>query len=190
MVTLIQKLRRRLVRMRHAHVHSVADLSQHVRRVRLHGPELEGLTWLPGQKVKLAIPGGKASYTPARVSPEQGWMEIIFHLHHGDGPMANWAAALQGGEAVDVFGPKKSMPTLQHDIDWAIFLGDETALGLAQALIEGLPRGVAVHGAIELDAQDSDAPRQLELPLEPLARQGSYGDVLRGWLDAHTLPEG
>ena len=82
------------------------------------------------------------SYTPARVHTEQGWMDIVFFLH-GNGLLSQWAAQASVGDNVEVTGLSKSMPGPDQTPDWAIFLGDETTIGLAKALIDALPESVS-----------------------------------------------
>ena len=75
------------------------QLSPRLRRLRIG--ELVGLeNWRPGDKVKLGIAGGvKRSYTPSAVDASDGWMDVVVHLHDGDGPFATWASTCEVGDA-------------------------------------------------------------------------------------------
>ena len=172
-----------------AKVSVVQDLSPRVRCIRLKGPDIVGLEWSAGQKVKVRANGALRSYTPARVDSAQGWMDIVFFLH-GNGPLSQWAAEASVGDEVHFEGPAKSMPGLQETPDWAIFLGDETTIGLAKAMIDALPKSVIAMGAVELDEEDVTAIEAFDLPLSPAIRRGQHGDPLIQWLEQADIPEG
>ena len=172
-----------------AKVCEIEDLSARVRRIRFAGRHLKRIQWAPGDKIKLKTGGKLRSYTPARVDPKAGWLDVIFFLH-GNGPASRWAAETELGEAVKISTPVKSMAGAKKAPDWALFLGDETAIGLAVAMLESLPDTTQIMGAIELGALDAPALSACGLPLSAAIRQQFYGDALLDWL-AHTpLPEG
>ena len=119
-------------------------------------------------------------------------MELVFCLH-GNGSASQWAEAASVGESVVFVGPVNSVrgPDADTALDWAMFLGDETAIGLATAIVEGLPAGTPVLGAIEVDRDDTPALQAYDLPLEATMREaGDPGRSLLGWLESTTLPEG
>lgn len=170
-------------------VTEIQDLAPRVRCIRIAGNELKGIDWTPGQKVKLKVDDWSRSYTPARVDSEAGWMDIVFFLH-GNGSASQWAAGVVEGERVRFNGPVNSMPGPEGTPDWALFLGDETAIGLAAALLEALPGSVNVLGAIELDEIDSHAVEAFGLPLTAAIRTEVYGESLLHWLQSTELPDG
>ena len=177
---------------RTAKIVSVHNLSPRVRVIRLEGPELQGAAWSPGQKIKIHSEHWSRSYTPSRMDPSEGWMELVFCLH-GNGPASRWAEAASVGESVSFVGPVNSVrgPDADTDIDWAMFLGDETAIGLAAAIVEGLPSGIKVLGAIEVAREDTPALQAYNLSLESTVREPEDpGRSLLGWLESTTLPEG
>ena len=167
----------------------VEHLAPRVRCIRIAGKRLKGIDWTPGQKVKLKVDGWSRSYTPARVDAEAGWMDIVFFLH-GNGSASQWAANVTEGESVRLIGPADSMPGPKGTPDWALFLGDETAIGLAAALLEALPKSVTVLGAIEVDDIDSDAVEAFGLPLNAAIRTEVHGESLLEWLQSTELPDG
>ncbi len=172
-----------------AHVSEIEDLSTRVRRIRLAGEDLQGIDWTAGQKVKLKGEGFFRSYTPSAVDPQRGWMDIILFLH-GNGPASQWAAQAKVGEEIEFTGPSKSLDGPSAVPDWALFLGDETTIGLAFALIGSLPDGVKVLGAIELDSVDAGAVGASGLTLVEAIREDEHGDALLSWLQQTELPEG
>ena len=182
--------RKRPVRIvRSATVTQIDDLSPRVRNIRLSGPELRNVEWLPGHKIKIRVGEIMRSYTPAHVDLEEGWMDIIFFLH-GSGPASQWAAQTKPGDAIQFVGPSKSVPGVETPPDWALFLGDETAIGLAKALLAPLPESVQILGAIEVDESDSQAIHDYGLPLAAAIRNGAHGDALLEWLRNTEFPPG
>ena len=174
---------------RSARVSEIQDLSPRLRRVRFTGEELLGLAWTAGQKVKIKGPDFFRSYTPSAFDAQEGWMDVIIFLH-GSGPASQWAAQAKAGDLVEFTGPSKSMDGPEGIPDWALFLGDESTIGLAVALIRALPDGVNVLGAIQLDAVDAGAVLASGLSLVEVTRSGEHGDALIGWLQQTVLPDG
>ena len=170
-------------------VSDVEELSPRLRRLRLSGKKLRDLKWSAGDKVKIRICGKSRSYTPSAVNADIGWMDIVFFTH-GNGPLSRWAAKAEVGMPVAVSKPEKSMKPSKKAPAWALFLGDETTLGLSKALLSTLPSGTPVLGAIELNVEDAGALAKLGLPLSAAIRLGHHGDALIDWLGRTKLPEG
>ena len=174
---------------RSAKVTHVEHLSPRVRNIRFSSAELQNVEWLPGQKIKIRVGEIMRSYTPAHVDTSQGWMDVVFFLH-GSGPASQWAAQTKPGDDIQFVGPSKSVPAAETPPDWVLFLGDETAIGLAKALLAPLPESVHVLGAIEVDESDSHAIQDYGLPLTAAIRSGSHGDALLDWLRNTDFPDG
>ena len=170
-------------------VTEVESLSPRIRRIRLGGAAIQGLKWSPGDKVKVQAGPKLKSYTPARVNTEEGWMDIVFFLH-GNGGASEWAQNATVGLNTAFVGPTKSMPQVEGEPAWALFLGDETTIGLATALLESLPTSVPVDGVIELDETDAGALRALGLHLGVALRKAKHGQSLLTWLADTDLPSG
>lgn len=167
----------------------VEDVSPRIKRIRLAGQALVGLDFEPGSKVKLRLNGSMRSYTPATWDPAAGWVDLLFFLH-GSGPGNDWAEVATKGTDVQVFGPKSSLPPCHRPVSWAMFVGDETTLGPALALLNALPPECTKLGAIELDRVDTTCVAQLGLPLTPVIRTSERGEALLEWLDDLQLPDG
>ena len=123
------------------------------------------------------------------MSPELGWMDLIFHLH-GKGKASRWAQNVCVGSPISFIGPVDSMPFVDEPIEWSLFLGDETTLGLSMAVLNALPKTVRRFGAIELDSQDLPAVSALNLPLNPIQRDEYHGYALLQWLSLVNIPDG
>ena len=172
-----------------AQVSEVESLSQKVRRIRIFGSSLLSKSWETGDKIKIRVGSHARSYTPARVNIQEGWMDLVFFLH-GNGQESNWASSAHKGMQIGILGPVKSMPYVEAVPDWAIFIGDETTIGLAKSLKEGLPSSDQKYGAIELDQEDCACLEKIDLALYPAIRHGEHGSALVKWLNTMNNPEG
>ena len=172
-----------------AQVIEVESLSPRLQRIRIQAPLMKSISWQRGDKIKIQVNSTSRSYTPARMDQHNGWMDLIFFLH-GHGRASDWAKTAQKGMDVGFIGPVRSMPFIDKIPDWVIFLGDETTIGLAISLLEGLPSSVKIFGAIELCEQDRGCLKSLDLKLPPAIRTDEHGQPLLSWLNSHTIQEG
>ncbi|MEM9455479.1 MAG: siderophore-interacting protein [Myxococcota bacterium] len=173
-------------------IERIRALSPRLRLLRMQGEAIERMTWAPGDKIKLHVGQGvMRSYTPARVDRAGRSMDVVVHLH-GRGPASAWASRLRGGEEVSFFGPARSMAAgLEDEPPWAMFLGDETAIGLAQAMTEACEPCTEIFGAIELHPDDLGAVDALGLPLRAVPRDDDEpGPALVDWLAQTWVPPG
>ena len=172
-----------------ATVTEVEDLSPRLRRIRLSDASLVGVDFTGGDKIKIEAGPKFKSYTPGRVNTEAGWMDVVFYLH-GNGLASQWAGQATPGESINYLGPVKSVPGPQKTPEWALFLGDETTIGLAKALIDDLPDSTRVMGAIELDTPDVPSVAAFGVDLDTVIRREFCGEALVDWVNAWTMPEG
>ncbi|WP_435735956.1 siderophore-interacting protein [Cellulosimicrobium sp. PMB13] len=109
-----------------------------------------GIDWPPSSQRQ-----GR-DYTPRRVDPVAGELDLDVVLH-GDGPAAAWAAAAVPGSDVWFVGPKAST-VWPDDVAWALLGGDETALPAIGRFLDerpvDVPVQVVVHVADEAARQD------------------------------------
>jgi NADPH-dependent ferric siderophore reductase len=118
---------------RQAQVASLSAPGPAFRRVRLEGPHLRGVSWTPGDKLQLFLPEhGMRTYTPISWDPARGSTELLVFLH-GDSPGAAWGRTVQVGDALQFFGPRRSIDGKGLP-EQVVLFGDETSLGLACAL--------------------------------------------------------
>lgn len=165
---------------------SVTDITPHMRRIRLGGPELEGFQ-SPGHadhiKVFLSADGRPLprperhpdglvwpdevpkpfmrDYTPRCFDSVALTLDLDFVLH-GDGPASTWAANAKVGEPLMISGPRGSI-RVPEAFDWYFLAGDETALPAIGRRIEELPAHKPVLAIIEVpEAADQQpfAPRE------------------------------
>ena len=130
--------------MRRATVIAAERLADRFRLITLEGQALEGVAWVPGQKIQVAM--GSAfvarTYTPIEWNASAGRVCILGY-EHGDGPGSRWVRGVQPGDSCDLFGPRASLDARRANGPLAVF-GDETSIGLAYALARQDPaRSVA-----------------------------------------------
>jgi NADPH-dependent ferric siderophore reductase len=149
--------------------------------VTLAGPELRGLVVeQPAASVRLLLPAPGAdhlemptwdgnqfilgdgeratirTFTPRRVDPEGGELDLWIVMH-GGGVASDWAASARPGDVAALSGPGRG-----YDVDPeapAILLaGDETAIPAISQLLEVIPAATQVHAHIEVAHADGRLP--------------------------------
>ena len=125
------------------------------RRVVLTAPGLEGLRFQAGQDLMLRIPQAgdrvvNRRYTIRDFDPTRAAVTIDVSLH-GAGPGTDWIRAARIGDRIDGIGPRGKV-TLQEDVDWHLFVADETGVPGGLAMIEALTPGSAATAVFEVDA--------------------------------------
>lgn len=118
---------------RQGEVAAVEPLGDSFRLVTITGPALRDVSWVPGQKLQVALGGWtQRTYTPMSWDPKAGSTEILAHLN-GDHPGAQWARTIAVGMPCTFLGPRDSLD-LEALERPALLFGDETSIGLAHAL--------------------------------------------------------
>lgn len=120
--------------MKRATIAAIDDVANGFRLVTLEGPALQGVVWIPGQKVQVAMGAAFATrtYTPMEWETAAGRTRILGFMH-GDAPGSAWLRGLKIGDECEVFGPRHSLDLRLLSGPLAVF-GDETSIGLAYAL--------------------------------------------------------
>jgi NADPH-dependent ferric siderophore reductase len=159
------------IKRRKLEVLRVTEVTPLMRRITLHGPELEGFISLGADDhVKLFFPTtpqeqaaldslvpmsesegprpAMRDYTPRRYDARTGELDIDFVLH-GEGPAATWAAQAQPGQFLHIAGPRGSM-VVPDIFDSYLLIGDETALPAIARRLESLPANRAALAVIEV----------------------------------------
>jgi NADPH-dependent ferric siderophore reductase len=128
-------LSRALIRMfmKTATITDVETIGEGFRLMTLESPEFDGVGWIPGQKIQIAL--GSAfvtrTYTPIEWDAAGGRTRILAYAL-GAGPGSEWVRAAQSGDTCDVFGPRASLDLTGISSPVVIF-GDETSFGVALA---------------------------------------------------------
>lgn len=202
---------------RRVQVREVIDLSPHMRRIVVAGPELEGFhSGAPDDHIKVAFrnPGGEyvtptigpngpeypadkapspmRDYTPRHHDAAAGTLAIDFVIH-GDGPASDWAEGVQPGDDFAFGGPRGSfLPA--DDFDHYVLAGDETALPAIARWLEEMPAGRRATVLIEIpeDADRQQLVTRADVDITWLPRDGApaeTSELLEKALDA-LAPEG
>ncbi len=160
----------RLAQFREMTVVRVADLTPHMKRVRLAGEDLDRFARFGGMHVRMlfptpavpepewpvAGPNGLAVWPPEDRKPTPraytirtldiagGWMDIDILTHEGESVGSSWATVAQPGMKVGIMGPVGRPVPL--DAQWYVLGADETGLPALGRMLETLPastRGIA-----------------------------------------------
>ena len=160
--TLIQRVRHPF-RSRHVQLLKRETISPGFVRLTLGGPELEGFVSAGfDDHVKFILPQAgqdkpnlpmmvdgrphidgerptMRDYTPLHYDASANTLELDFAVH-GSGPAVDWAVKAPMGQWFGLAGPRGSM-VVPVDLDWHIFLGDETAMPAIERRLAELPAG-------------------------------------------------
>jgi NADPH-dependent ferric siderophore reductase len=140
---------------------SLRQLSPNVRRVELTAPELGTLEYQPGQDLMLlvGVEGNRPvrrRYTIRSLDRERH-VAVIDVVMHGGGPGEDWIAAAKPGDTVQGIAPRGKIFPAQ-DVDWHLFVGDESAIPMVSAMIESLPATVAAVVVLEVPESADQQP--------------------------------
>ncbi len=181
-------IRREPPKFRHVTVRGVEQLTPHMARVTLTGPELAGLTVTqPAASVRLLVPStgerdlvvpewngnefllrdGRRptirTFTPRRTEPEALELDLDVVLHDG-GAASAWVEVAEPGSPAAVSGPGRGY-AVDPDAPGYLLAGDETAVPAISQLLEALPAKHLVQVHIEVAHPDA----RLALPEHPRA---------------------
>ncbi|MEM6371285.1 MAG: siderophore-interacting protein [Pseudomonadota bacterium] len=178
-------------------------LTPNMIRVTFAGPELAGFPeGREGGNCKLMLPdvgethadftarlaNGPApvrrTYTVRHFRPDVQELDIDFVAHGDNGPASRWAGHAQEGDFLGFMGPSPSKVT-DFSADWYLVAADPSALPVAAATLEAMPRdakGVAVFEVTAPDdRQEIDAPAGIEMhwlvhpdPATPSTQQEAF----------------
>lgn len=188
-----------------ATVGEIEQLTPKMRRVRLSGPRLRGLSWTAGQHVRLRVAGlldsilrrhphdALRTYSIFDADPDAGTLDMVMCQHDHDPtartPARRWAATVGLGDHVEITRPQGNF-VIRHDAPYQLFAGEETASVAFAAMLRTLPPDTEIHGVVEA-ATDAD-----HLPLaRPLTRvergdaSAANSPILADALRALPLPD-
>lgn len=158
-------------------VSRVQEVTPHLRRITLHGDQLEGFTGRGSdQFVRLLLPRRDQvepllptsahwrqellaldpqvrpvlrNYTVAALRPAEHELDVDVVLHGDEGPASVWAMRVQPGARVGVL-EQGAHWTPAPGAAWQLLAGDETALPAVAAILRELPAGAIVHVVLEV----------------------------------------
>ena len=160
-------------------------LTPNMIRVVFSGPELDGFPQgREGGNCKLLIPDAgetrdqfanrlksgpppvKRTYTVRKFDADRQELSIDFVAHGDDGPASRWASGAKPGDFLGFAGPSGPKVT-RFDADWYLVAADPSAIPVAAATLEAMPRdarGVAIFEVTSADdQQEIDMPDGIEV---------------------------
>ncbi|MEN0107560.1 MAG: siderophore-interacting protein [Pseudomonas sp.] len=199
------------IKRRRLDVLRVTDITPHMRRITVGGPELAGFVSLgsddhiklffaetPEQQQALQNMtfGGDSDgpkpamrdYTPRRYDAALGELDIDFVLH-GDGPASTWAEQAAPGQHLYIGGPRGSM-IVPDMFDSYLLIGDETALPAIARRLEELPAGRQVLALIEVPNAAEQQVLSSAATVEVRWLHREAGQDLLGAVKTISLPGG
>jgi NADPH-dependent ferric siderophore reductase len=169
-----------------ATVSEMESLTPRMRRIRFSSPRLQGLTWAPGQQVRLKVESLRESwsrkhaypvlrtYSIYDADPDLGTLDIVMFDHDGDPkdatPARLWATAASIGDQAQIMRPQGNF-VVQHDAPYHVFGGEETASVAFAAMLRSMHPTAEVYGVVEA-AADAD-----HLPLARSLTRVERGDA-------------
>ncbi|WP_319018289.1 siderophore-interacting protein [Microbispora sitophila] len=137
-------------------VTQIEPIAERMRRIRISGPQLRELGWVPGTHIRLRVGdprqprswlrGFLRTYSIWDYSPH-GRLDVCVLDHPAAGPGALWSRRVRIGDTAAFLGPEGRL-LLRGDAPYHLFAGDETAAVAFGAMLRALPASAAVHGVI------------------------------------------
>jgi NADPH-dependent ferric siderophore reductase len=156
-------------------VHSVTDVTPHLRQIELAGPDLSGRA---GSHLVVHVPAGAGTvrrvYSIWRHSPASITLRVV--LHDAGGPGCTWARTATPGDRITVEPPRTKI-TLAERAAFHLFVGDETGAVPLLAMRAALPRDAVVHGVFEAADPGGEVPGTDGIPPLPWVHRGKSSAV-------------
>lgn len=133
------------------------------------------------------------TYTVRRVDHDAQTIDIDFVVHGDEGLAGPWAANVEPGAPLSLFGPGGGYRP-DPDADWYLFVGDLSAVPAIAAAIEALPADASGLALIEIEAPEAalelNAPAGLEVQwiVDPEHEATRLSDAVRAaaWRDGRV----
>jgi NADPH-dependent ferric siderophore reductase len=141
-------------------VDDIVQITPRMRLIGVTGPELNGLSWTPGQQVRVRVSdpfGGSALRTYSVWSYQEDRFELCILDHSDGGPGARWARGLQVRDEV-LFRKPEGNFVAADPAPYHLFAGEETASVAFGAMLGALPQDARVYGAVEVPGEDDRLP--------------------------------
>lgn len=148
--------------------------------------------WELGDRVMMHVGSGThRQYTVCGLHRARGVFEMLA-VGHGGGPGGRWVRTAELGETISLFGPKPDLDVRTAGARNLIFLGDETTLGLYEAVHRVRQRSVRIWGALEHSEtiKLSDCDLAVLSKVERISRDEALpGAGLNRWIREHDMHE-
>lgn len=118
------------------------------------------------ERLKNGPPPVRRTYTVRKFDAQTGELSIDFVAHGDNGPASRWASHAKPGDFLGFAGPSTAK-VAHFEADWYLVAADPSAIPVAAAALEAMPRdakGVAVFEVTAAeDRQDIDIPEGIEV---------------------------
>jgi NADPH-dependent ferric siderophore reductase len=182
-----------------ATVSEILRLTPRMHRIRFSSPRLRGLTWTPGQHVRLQVESLRESalrlhpypvlrtYSIYDVDPDLGALDIVMVDHDGEPkgatPAQRWVTATSVGDHARITRPQGNF-VIRHDAPYHVFAGEETASVAFAAMLRSMRPTAEVYGVTEAATDTDHLPlatplTRIERGDAPAANSAVLADALR-----------
>ena len=150
--------------------------------IRIAGPALDGLDWIPGQHVRVLTNGPLHHLTDLLRNSLRTYsiwshtgdqIELCVYEHAEDGPGSRWAATLKAGDEVSFRRPEGRL-VLDPAAPYHLFVGEDTATVAFGAMLRALPAEASAYAVLEAAG--------------PAARLPLPGKAEVTWVDREDAP--
>lgn len=129
-------------------------ISPGIRNVTIVSASPADLAFDPGADVAVRLPSaGERRYSVWKSNAEAGTLDVCV-VQHGLGPGSRWAGQCAVGDPIEIARSRALPIALDGSANSHVFLGDETSIASAEALIRALPANAQVLAWFEVAAVD------------------------------------
>jgi len=169
-------------------------LCPQIRNITIAAEVLAGFAFDPGADVTLRLPplAGSADERHYSVwkSTAHGEFDVCVVLH-GLGPGSRWATQCAVGDTVEISRSHVLPIALDRSTKAHLFVGDETSIASADAMMRALPADAVVFACFEISSIDCRWPdSEIFRPhaVRWIDRAGRAGSALVAWLANQSFP--
>ncbi|RUT72502.1 oxidoreductase [Flavobacterium cupreum] len=150
-------------------VSAVTMLSENIKLIRFNGhfPQVKFKT---GQAIIIRIDDTNyRNYTPSKWNSEEGWFEVIFHIHK-NGPGSYFVENLRPDDQLTV-GMPRGFDFFKREEKYQFFFGDETCMSVFKSFQHEInARENNYLGIMELDPVAMEVPNHLGLIVDTVPK--------------------
>jgi NADPH-dependent ferric siderophore reductase len=181
---------------RNTTVVETAQLTPHMVRIIVEGPELDGFVVgeFTDHYVKCRFGENTRTYTVRDWDADRLRLTLDFVVHGEAGIAGPWAATARPGDTLTLTGPGGGYAP-SPDADWHLMVGDEAVIPAIAVSLNRIKPGVPVFVILEVGGPEDEQPLSSPGDLRPqwlhrTLRSGENPDLQLQAVRALDLPEG